>query len=167
MKLTLVQLRKERVRAIKEHTPMKIHSCRRCKQILNASSFSKSGREKGICRDCARIDLEERKASGAIPERNTRYSSLGNHTRDKCSSAQFKNWFEKETREEPHCFYCGQPLDLGHRNSLTGLTIDRMDNTQGYLVGNMVLSCRRCNIIKGSWFSFEEMLEIAEKYLKD
>ena len=45
------------------------------------------------------------------------------------------------------------------------LTVDRKDNDKGYSLDNMVLACHRCNSIKGDWFSYDEMKEIAEKYM--
>jgi hypothetical protein len=46
------------------------------------------------------------------------------------------------------------------------ITIDRKDNNRGYLKENCVASCFLCNKIKGSFFSFEEMLEIGSRYVK-
>lgn len=48
------------------------------------------------------------------------------------------------------CIYCG--------NDATGL--DRKDNEVGYTVNNVVPSCHRCNGLKGSKISFEDMLVI-------
>lgn len=67
--------------------------------------------------------------------------------------------------EYPSCYYCRRQLDTVNTLASDGMTIDRVDNNKGYTEGNMVLCCRRCNIIKGSWFTREQMIEIAETYL--
>ena len=71
------------------------------------------------------------------------------------------------------CFYCGIPRDIliKHKELLkiprtNGLTIDRINPNKGYEQGNIVLCCWRCNLTKSNFFSKEEMLEIADKYIK-
>lgn len=66
--------------------------------------------------------------------------------------------------QEDRCHYCGG--QLVDDNSLSAYTIDRKDNSQSYNPDNIVLACRRCNTSKGSWFTEEQMLEIAGKYLR-
>ena len=46
------------------------------------------------------------------------------------------------------------------------LSVDCMDNLRGYEVGNMVLACGRCNFIKSDIFSYDEMMTLAQTYLK-
>lgn len=75
----------------------------------------------------------------------------------------FKEWLEQQLL---NCYYCGQELILGEKG-LSAFTIDRKDNNKGYIIGNIVLACKRCNIIKGNWFTEQEMLEIADRYLKN
>lgn len=38
------------------------------------------------------------------------------------------------------CYYCGDPLDK--------IRVDRLDNTRGYALSNLVPCCRRCNTMK-------------------
>ena len=42
------------------------------------------------------------------------------------------------------CYYCGDCTSAGHRG------IDRRDNDKGYVAGNMVPCCSRCNYMKGT-----------------
>lgn len=51
------------------------------------------------------------------------------------------------------CTYCGYPLRE------TGSGLDRADNSKGYTIGNSVPSCRECNVAKGDFFTFQEMLD--------
>ncbi len=78
---------------------------------------------------------------------------------------EFIYWFEQR---ENICYYCNCKLERAMRRklSLVNLTIDRKDNSLGYEINNIVKSCRRCNLIKGSWFTTKEMLAIASLYLR-
>ena len=77
--------------------------------------------------------------------------------------------FEKWWNEQPQiCFYCKRPFELikslndSVNNRAKRLTIDRIDNLQGYSLGNIRLACYRCNQIKGDYFTEAEMLKIGE-----
>jgi hypothetical protein len=77
-----------------------------------------------------------------------------------CTFTEFKLWLHNQ---EAWCFYCHCELTRG--NGLTARTVDRLNPNEGYETYNMVLACRQCNIIKGNWFTPEQMLDIAERYL--
>lgn len=87
------------------------------------------------------------------------------------SQKEYIAWFK---RQDVICHYCKQNLVLtsldnpygGTKNNKRGeqLTIDRKDNDLPYTLDNIVLCCRRCNMIKGKWFSEKQMLEIAQRY---
>jgi len=75
---------------------------------------------------------------------------------------EFVRWFNKQ---DLNCYYCDSKLVfpvIGSRKvqGLKDLTIDRKDNKLGYTKDNIVISCSRCNIIKGSWFTAEQMHKI-------
>lgn len=78
-------------------------------------------------------------------------------------------WWNKQ---QQICFYCGVSINkLKELKDSTSswcnrLTIDRIDNKKPYQIDNIVLACRRCNMIKGDFFTYEEMKEIGEKYVK-
>ena len=63
------------------------------------------------------------------------------------------------------CFYCGIEMNR-KQGSRTGRSIDRKDNNKVYTLKNVVVCCRRCNTIKSDVFSADEMIEIAERYIK-
>lgn len=51
------------------------------------------------------------------------------------------------------CFYCGGAFGIIVTQS-SGL--DRLDNSKGYILGNVVSCCTACNRLKGDYFSAEE-----------
>jgi hypothetical protein len=70
------------------------------------------------------------------------------------------------------CEYCGGQLNK------QGLGLDRIDNSKGYIPGNVVPCCKNCNIMKNSFLSYEEMkiamnavncyrMKIAAQYRKE
>ena len=57
------------------------------------------------------------------------------------------------------CFYCQNKL--GDKVAVsTGL--DRIDNSKGYISGNIVSCCNMCNTIKNDFLSSEEMKQVAQ-----
>lgn len=50
------------------------------------------------------------------------------------------------------CFYCDGVVPR------FGCGLDRMDNSKGYLIGNVVPCCRDCNVIKANVLTFDEMV---------
>jgi hypothetical protein len=70
------------------------------------------------------------------------------------------------------CHYCGVSelfikfyCELMRINT-PWMTIDRKNNDLGYTPENCVTSCYLCNKTKSNFFSYEDMLEIAEKFIK-
>lgn len=78
---------------------------------------------------------------------------------------EFERWWNKQPQI---CFYCKRSFELikRHADSVNRrakrLTIDRIDNYQGYLFGNIRLACYRCNQTKGDYFTEAEMLKIGK-----
>lgn len=67
-----------------------------------------------------------------------------------------------------NCAYCGGPPrnKLKNRNYIFFYQgIDRLDNDKGYVPGNCVPCCSRCNSIKGEHLSHEEMILVASLLL--
>ena len=58
------------------------------------------------------------------------------------------------------CHYCDGSL------SETGCGLDRMDNSKGYIIGNIVPCCMSCNKIKRDLLTYDEMV-VAMKSVMD
>jgi hypothetical protein len=59
------------------------------------------------------------------------------------------------------CFYCSTPLkeSIGH-------CLDRIENTEGYTVDNVLPCCGPCNYMRGVWLTVEEMQAAMEAVKK-
>lgn len=74
---------------------------------------------------------------------------------------EFISWLQEQ---EQVCHYCGAKFTNSRGDSER--TVDRKDNNLPYQLGNIVLSCRRCNRVKSNIFTETQMLEIAQRYFK-
>lgn len=54
------------------------------------------------------------------------------------------------------CFYCG---------STDKFTLDRKDNTKGYILDNLVACCNDCNHLKSNILNFEEMKILGQAFI--
>lgn len=93
------------------------------------------------------------------------YKALkNNHKRRKykymCSFVEFEQWYLDQTQ---NCIYCGVSSDKfqqyypGER-----LQIERLNNDESYIVGNMALACKICNKVKSNILTIDEMMKIGK-----
>lgn len=77
----------------------------------------------------------------------------------------FIKWYKSQKKV---CFYCGvkEKDYVKNKKHKNRLEFDRLVPSLGYKSGNVVLCCSRCNIIKSDFFTKDEMLEIADKFIK-
>lgn len=72
----------------------------------------------------------------------------------------FIRWFKKESKI---CHYCGKEITMGISGIRKNwLTIDRKNNKFPYVIGNIVISCYKCNLIKADDISYETMILIGK-----
>lgn len=88
----------------------------------------------------------------------------------KITLEEFTLWFNAQKKE---CFYCEITFEQMKQSKDTmiarfkkSFSVDRRLNNGAYEITNIVLACQRCNFIKGDFFTWEEMKEIAQKYVK-
>jgi 5-methylcytosine-specific restriction endonuclease McrA len=76
---------------------------------------------------------------------------------------EFIKWYNSQ---EQKCCYCKRSwLQIKESNDIyqrDRLAIDRKDNNKGYILGNIILACNRCNSIKSDYFTEKEMLKIGQ-----
>lgn len=159
---------------------MKTKTCTLCKQEFPLSAFGKHSITKdGLSYWCKQCNRERSKkysytAPGvysSIKGRQKFYETHGSpQTKPfKISKIDFVEWYNKQ---EKTCIYCGiREEEIGtlidfFNDKTRRLTVDCKDNDLGYINGNLILACHKCNFIKSNIFTHEEMLEIGERYLK-
>ena len=136
--------------------------CPTCEQEKLISEFypNKHGGKKTDCKSCFRQKMAGYKSDSKqfhnIIKRDKDAGKDGSPAKD------LREWFDKQRKM---CHYCSIELwDDVPNGSLRQATIDTFDPTKGHIIGNITLSCRRCNIIKGNWFTPKEMRDIACVY---
>jgi hypothetical protein len=80
------------------------------------------------------------------------YVRKGSSERGKAFTITKAEW---QTEIAKPCHYCGMEND-----SSCGVGLDRLDNTLGYVSGNVVSCCIDCNIARGNRFTPDEMRSI-------
>jgi hypothetical protein len=104
--------------------------------------------------------VNTRRISGGYYQRKCRKcqnedqrNSIGNQYRSYVKGAARRNYAFELSMEEfielifSPCYYCGETGDVhkSHRNG-----VDRVDNSKGYVKGNVVSCCWNCNLLKKS-----------------
>jgi hypothetical protein len=74
------------------------------------------------------------------------------------TSAQIKELYHQHGS---HCCYCKMSAKESMQKFGIRLTVDRKDSSGGYTKDNVCLACLRCNTIKGSCISYDQMKRIA------
>jgi len=157
-------------------------TCRKCGRELPISEFCKHRLSKDghawQCRECNRARSRQfrKTASGIYTSIKGRLKFKREHLERRgtpktfsISRKDFIQWYNNQLKE---CVYCSIPEEKlsqwndSHNNKVFRLTVDCMNNELGYVKGNLVLSCLRCNGIKSDLLSHEAMLEIGQKYIK-
>lgn len=155
-----------------------------CSKCGLEKPFSEFGTAKAIkrdgynswCKQCVRDTAKKYRDSvigiySAIKGRQKYYKTHQptKHKPFNITRKDFIMWYNSQTKE---CHYCRVSeenanilLDsqLQHNERLT---IDCKDNSKGYVLDNIVFACGRCNFNKGDFFTHEEWIEIAQKYIR-
>lgn len=76
---------------------------------------------------------------------------------------EFRQWFNNA---EKKCVYCDLDVSTKTKKRMDNLSIDRKYNEVGYTIDNICIACCRCNTVKGNTFTYDEMREVAQKYIK-
>ena len=147
--------------------------CPRCNKDKSLSSFGKSKQNKngknGWCLECCREVARKHRLTPAGVYQSIKGGAkfYGKH---ECNISQdeFVEWYENEPKI---CAYCGVPEELletflsQYTSRYARFTIDCVIPELGYSKGNLALACDKCNATKNNIFSYDEMKEIAEKYI--
>lgn len=150
-----------------------VKHCPRCDTTKTLEDFGKSKQNKdgknGWCLQCCREVAKAYRATTAGIYQNIKGRSNFYGRRFNMSKDGFVAWYDAEPKV---CAYCDVPewslplLGDSNNQRRVKLNIDRVVNEVGYQVDNLVLCCTRCNYIKSDFFTFDEMREIGQTYVK-
>jgi len=153
---------------------MRTRRCSKCGKTQPIINFGKHrGTKDGLdlwCKDCAhKHGAEYRKTPGGIYT-NLKGRITHREKRELCFTRdEFIEWYESQPKI---CVYCGlteqefiKAFQPHYKRKMKRLTVDRKNNDKDYTLDNIVLACHRCNSIKSDWFTYDEMKEIAKKYI--
>lgn len=155
-------------------TPRNKKTCSKCKKSQPIISFGKHrGTKDGLdlwCKTCTKKHGEQYRKTPKGIYTNLKGRITHREKRELCfTSDEFVEWYNSQDKI---CVYCGlteeefiKAFQPHYKRKMKRLTVDRKNNDEGYTLDNIVLACHRCNSIKSDWFTYEEMKEIAKKYI--
>ena len=155
--------------------------CSKCKQDKPLYEFgTASGTKKdgynSWCKQCVRDAAKRHRHTpsgifSTIKQRQT-YLAKRKDSRTKPFNIS-REWFVAWYKNQPLvCGYCGIPQEKWYlmaeryNSNWFRLTIDCMDNDAGYIEGNLVLSCAKCNLIKQNILTHDDMVYIGQNFVK-
>jgi hypothetical protein len=129
---------------------------------LRACSFKEHG---GICRSCIRTRLSRMRAYEPLYLHFCRQAVK----RGKENSLTYEDFLTFTDINK--CHYCQAPItwaraEQSRIGNYWGYNLDRKDNQQGYIKGNCVVACERCNKGRTHLFTYEEWCAVG-KALKE
>ena len=142
----------------------KAKACTRCGVEKPLSEFNKHSITKdGLDHQCRLCANERSKAFRSTP--SGIYTSLkGNQTFLKrkpitITRKEFITWHDEQTKQCVYCDILEEDIHLmsDYYRAESRLTVDCMANDVGYVLGNIVLACGRCNFLKSNLLSYDEM----------
>jgi len=149
-------------------------TCTLCGRRLALSEFSKHNQTKdGLslwCKECsnARSKIFRSTPSGIYTQIRGR-NKFYQHKPFEVTRKEFTVWY---TNTPKTCVYCDLKeedlpnIDDSYNNKSLRMSVDAIDNSLGYFIGNIALCCHRCNSLKSDILTFDEMREFAQKYIK-
>lgn len=154
--------------------------CIRCNRELPIIHFHKNKHQKDghrvYCKDCVSEYGKEYRHTAAGVYQNLRGKQRWQKTNrvDRykpvtITQDEFVEWYNSQPRV---CAYCGiSEENIYLMNDKYGcrygrLTVDCKDNFVGYVSGNIVLACDKCNSVKNNVLTFDEMRYVGENFIK-
>lgn len=138
---------------------IKFKKCNTCSEIRSVELYYKSKRVNGLvntCKICHRKRVRSyRKVKGAYNWWYKRLEKIKKRARIKGLEFNLTVDELKKIKESAECYYCRTKTDV--------ITLERMDNDKGYIIGNVLPVCYICNKLKSNIpFNLEEMRLIGQ-----
>lgn len=147
--------------------------CIKCGKVKPQSEFCKTGfksdgsqRYKNQCKTCYNSNWKYRLMSTLTSRENKRVRPTGESrkclTRDKGINGAFLERLSKE--QSGLCYWLNIPIDFTMKDKLRKPSLDRLDNSKGYEIGNVVLTTVFANTGRRD-STIKEMKEFVDNYL--
>jgi len=153
----------------REENPNRYKVCKECNQSLNLNKFSLiekwnvNSDTRDICKKCSKILKQKniRNRDWKFDTKNILYSNA--KQRAKKSNIEFT--LTKEDIDIPDtCPVFGFPLKRENKETwMCAPSIDRIDNTRGYVKDNIIIVSRRANILKKD-ATIDELRKLSDYY---
>ena len=134
--------------------------CTKCKKVLDEDCFYYNKTSTSFCLSCKKCQIERimrlRKIYGTKEYWHRKYNLY------KCSAKRRNHEFSlslsefKDILSSKKCGYCKRETKIG---------IDRIDNDIGYITGNCINCCIKCNLLKGK-SSAQDLILFCKGYIK-
>ena len=153
-----------------------LKTCSKCRAEKDAAAFYKRGGKRkhllySWCRDCIRGPSNKRNRKYYRTTRSDQYRKDPIQYLLKVAESRAKKYgvtfsVIREDIEVPtHCPITGEKLDVLTNDMSSGMSLDKIDNTQGYVKGNVCVISRKANRLKsdGSIEDFRKIIAYMEK----
>ncbi len=136
-------------------------TCLKCKKSLPAAKFNRQAKR---CKECVKSQVRSSPKQQAYRREYSRRPITRYNQQKSINVSREISW--EITFEEflvflsKKCTYCKGPLGE------TGSSLDRIDTSKGYAIGNVVPCCPVCNYVRVSMFTLEEMKLIGKLIAK-
>jgi len=153
--------------------------CKYCDTIKTLDNFYANGcfsdgliKYRSRCKDCVLKISKNKQPETYADKIRKKHSSAKNYIstllnhctkrKNKDSNLDIGYLLDLYNNQNGLCNLSGIPMTYEYGKKTTNISIDRIDNSKGYLKGNVQLVCYFANIIK-SQFTLQELLYFAEK----
>jgi hypothetical protein len=150
--------------------------CNKCKQIKSIDLFcSKKGNRDGknsICKECIKLKKNTLESRKSVNSHNLKIKDkiMLRNAKQRAKIYNLEINIEVEDIIIPDtCPVLGIPIsNNGCHNNFNSPTLDRIDNTKGYVKGNVCVISRRANTIKscGTIEEHKKVIEYMQKYIQ-
>lgn len=146
-------------------------TCIKCGTPKFLRDFAKSKRcldgHRNVCRECHN---SRRRGSKLVAAWQHKYGTTPAGRYRKARWLAHERGFEFELTFEQYSALISQPCYYCHDRFgefvKRGVGLDRLNSNIGYILGNVVSSCGRCNRLKSDWMSPEEAQAVVDIILK-
>jgi hypothetical protein len=136
--------------------------CKQCHESKEDSMFGMMSYGKGrtdkkfrsICKSCSVSNLKSKYPTSREQNLIYQYRRMDGLKGRTCNLTA--DWVKSNITNKP-CSYCGTTDNIG---------CDRLDNTKGHTIDNVIPSCKLCNSIRGNRFTHDQMVRLGT-FIKD